>query len=526
MRRPLIVLTVAAALAVPARGADPGPDPAALAAVIDHLIGEGLAARNVRPAPRADDATFFRRVNLALAGRVPLPADVRAFVADTDPDKRRKAVDRLLASPAHANHFTTLWRGWLLPEAVTNQDVAAQVPGFEAWLRPQLADNVRYDKFVTGLLTYPINPRQAMAMARPGAPVDPDTASPVGFYVAKDAKPENLAAATARLFLGVQLECAQCHDHPFAKWSREQFWGLAAFFGGVERPGNTPGAALREVFDRRELPIPNTDRIAVPTFLDDTEPVWRFKTSGRVTLAKWVTAKDNPFFARAAANRLWGYLFGVGIVDPVDDFNEQNRPSHPALLDALAGAFAASGFDTRYLIRAVMLSAAYQRDSAAADPGQIDPRAYARFPVQGLTPEQLYDSLAVVTGGRAEGPGGVYLQDPGSGRRQFLERFSLTGKRTETETTILQALTLMNGGLVAEATTPGSSRTLGAIVELPGLTPAERLEAIYLAVLSRLPRPEERERVLRHLGGGEPAAAKYADVMWALLNSVEFRTNH
>jgi hypothetical protein len=403
--------------------------------------------------------------------------------------------------------------------------VATQVPGFEAWLRPQIAGNVPFDKFVTALLTYPINQRQAVA--RPGQAMAADgTTSPVAFYAAKDAKPENLAAATSRLFLGVQLECAQCHDHPFAKWSREQFWGMAAFFGGVERPGNQAGAALREVFDRRELPIPNTERVAPAMFLDDTEPVWRFKTSGRITLAKWMTAKENPFFARATVNRLWGYLLGVGIVDPVDDFNEQNKPSHPDLLTAMAAAFASSGFDTRYLTKAIVLSEAYQRDSTATEPGQLDSRAFARFPAHGLTPEQLFDSFAVVTGGLSEGPGGAYLQNPGSGRRQFLDKFNLTGKRTEAETTILQALTLMNGGLVTEATDLKASRTLGAIVGLPGLTPAERVDAIFLAVLSRPAKPEERARILRHVGGDEPKVERYADVMWVLLNGVEFRTNH
>jgi hypothetical protein len=530
MRRPFLFLPVVAlglsASARPVAAADvsSSPDPAPLTAAIDRHIVDGLSARGVRPAPPADDATFFRRVNVALAGRIPLPAEVRAFLADSDPDKRRKAVEKLLANPAYANHFTTLWRGWLIPEAITDNNIATQVPGFEAWLRPQIAGNVPFNKIVEDLLTYPLNPRTAISRNAP-PPADGGT-NPVAFYVAKDAKPENLAAATARVFLGVQLECAQCHDHPFAKWSREQFWGLAAFYGGVERPGGpNPNGVIREVFDRRELPIPNTDpvRIAAPTFLDDTEPQWRFKSSGRITLAKWVTAKDNPFFARAMANRLWGYLFGVGIVDPVDDFNEKNPPSHPELLDELARAFASSGFDVKYLLKAMVLSEAYQRDSTATDKGQQDVRSYARFPVQGLTPEQLFDSLAVVVGARSEGPGGAYLQNPGSGRRQFLEKFNPTGKKTETETTIIQALTLMNGGMVAEATNMQSSRTLGAIVELPGLTPEERIDAIYLAVLSRLAKPEEKAVAIRHVGA---KSEKYADVMWALLNGIEFRTNH
>jgi Protein of unknown function (DUF1553)/Protein of unknown function (DUF1549) len=520
-----MLIPAAAAAADPPAGnrAKAKPDPVALAAVIDRHVGDTLKAHKVPPAPRADDATFFRRVNLVLAGRVPVPSEVRLFVADTDPDKRAKVIDKLLASAAYANHMTATWRGWLLPEAVTDFQVAAAVPGFEAWLRPRVQSNVPFDQFVTELLTVSLNGRPAAARV-PGLDDDPDAASPLAFYTAKGGKPENLAAATSRLFLGVQLECAQCHDHPFAKWSRDQFWGLAAFYAGVEQQGG----GLREVLDRRELSIPNGDHTVPATFLDDKIPEWQFRKSPRVTLAAWLTAKDNPFFARAAANRLWGFAFGVGLVDPIDDFNEKNLPSHPELLDALAKAFVESGYDTKFILRAVLLSDTFQRSSALTDPAQKDPRLYAHFPVQGLTPEQLFDSLSVVIGTPLEGPGGLYLQNPGSPRRQFLETFALFGRKTENDTTIIQALTLMNGGLVGGATTLESSRTLAAVVELPGLTVAERVEAIYLATLGRLPKPEELRRAVAHVeaGGTGKEKERYADVLWALLNGVEFRTNH
>ena len=517
----------AALIASTANAADPPakaakPDPAALAAVIDARVAEALKAHKLPASPRSDDATFFRRANLVLAGRVSVPSEVRLFLADTDPNKRAKAIDKLLASAAHANQMTTTWRGWLLPEAVTDPQIAVAVPGFEAWLRPRIQSNVPFDQFVTELLTVPLNARSA---ARP-APDDPDgTANPLAFYTAKQGKPENLAAAASRLFLGVQIECAQCHDHPFGKWSRDQFWGMAAFFAGVEQP---MGGGLREVFDRRELSIPGADRTVPATFLDDKEPEWQFKKSPRVTLAAWITARDNPYFARATVNRLWGFAFGVGLVDPVDDFNDKNAPSHPELLDQLAKAFIESGYDTKFVLRAIALSDTFQRSSATTDPGQKDVRLYARFPVQGLTPEQLFDSLSVVIGTGLEGPGGAYLQNPGSGRRQFLESFALTGRKTESSTTIIQALTLMNGGLVGAATTVESSRTLAAVVELPGLTPEERVEALYLAALGRAPKPEELKRAVGHVKGAGTGEAKerYADVLWALLNGVEFRTNH
>ena len=181
----------------------------------------------------------------------------------------------------------------------------------------------------------------------------------------------------------------------------------------------------------------------------------------------------------------------------------------------------------KFILRAIVLSETFQRASTVTDPGHANPRLFARFPVQGLTPEQLFDSLSVVIGTGLEGPGGMYLQNPGAGRRQFLEAFAVSGRKTENPTTIIQALALMNGGLVGGATTVESSRTLAAVVELPGLTPAERVEALYFAALSRPPRPEELRRAVGHVeAGGGTAKARYADVLWALLNGVEFRTNH
>jgi hypothetical protein len=510
-------------LTSPAAAAGPPPDAAALATEIDRLVAAQLQAHHVVPAPRADDATYFRRVNLVLAGRIPVPSEVRAFLADTTPDKRAKAVDRLLRSAAFANHLTTSWRGWLLPEAALSPEAANGVPAFESWLHARIRADVPLDRIVTELLTYPLDGRQA-AGRLPGGDGEAET-GPLGFYTAKDAKPENLAAATARIFLGVHLECAQCHNHPFAKWKREQFWGLAAFFGGVERAS---GGGLREVPGRRELSIPNSEQAVPATFLDDREPEWQYKKSPRATLAAWMTAPENPFFARALANRFWWFIFGVGLVDPVDDFHDQNLPSHPELLDLLARSLVQSGFDTRFLLRAICLSDTFGRGSVVSDPARQGVRLYAHFPVQALSPEQLYDSLAVVLGHPLEGPGsGVSLQGGNPARRQFLETFSTTGQATAAPTTILQALTLMNGDLVGGAAGANPGRTVGAIAGLPGLTPAERVEALYLTALGRPPRPTELQRTLRHVeADGEHKDASYGDVLWALLNSLEFRTNH
>lgn len=492
----------------------PRPDPAALAVEIDRLVAEKLKSNGITAAPAAEDAAWFRRVNLVLAGRIPMPSDVRAFLGDAGPDKRARAIERLLASSAYVNHLTTSWRNWLLPEAQTNPEIANAVPPFEAWLRTRIRTGMPLDQLTRELLTHPLNSRTAMAADSESSE---NETGPQAFYLAKEGKPENLAAATSRIFLGVHLECAQCHNHPFARWTREQFWGMAAFFAGVERP---MGGGLREMTGRRELLIPNSDRAVPITFLDDRAPEWQYKKSPRVTLAAWVTAPENPFFAKAMANRLWWLVFGVGLVVPVDDLHDQNPPSHPELLDTLARALVDSGFDTRFLLRAICQSQTFGRASLVGEPQRQETRLFAHFPIQGLAPEQLYQSLAVVLG--------TPPQLVEANRQQFLETFAATNNPTDSPTTILQALSLMNGSLVGSATDVGSGRLLGSVLQLSGLTPAESVETLYLATLSRPPAKGELQRALRYLEKGEAKTSdtRYGDLLWALLNGVEFRTNH
>jgi len=522
-------LGVLAVTAVAAFGLNK-PDPQHLSKQIDSRINERLTTVSVKPAPLADDATFARRTYLLLVGRVALTSEVHAFLEDKDPKKRDKLVVKLMKSPGYTNHFNTVWRNWLIPEAATRYEIMYLMPQFDNWIRPKLKNNVPFDQIVRELITTPVAPQN------PNQGFDPygggGVPSPLPWYYAKDAKPENLAAAVTRQFLGVQLECAQCHNHPFAKWSRTQFWGMAAFFGGIQstQPDQPYFSPLREVFDRRELAIPNSnsDEVIQATFLDDSEPEWKAKTSSRVALADWMTKPGNPFFARATVNRMWAYVFGVGIVEPVDDFTDENKPSHPELLHELAKAFEKSGYDQQYLLRAIMATDAYQRSSAQTEPGQSDARLLARFPVQGLTPEQLYDSLATVVMADPEQNVMFAFQNPQSPRRMFLEKFALTGKKTESQTSILQALTLMNGQTVAEATQSDGGKLIASVIEIPGLTDAERVDAIYLAALGRKPTAEERVRVEKHLKTGLlwGKTRRYGDLLWALLNSTEFRTNH
>lgn len=499
-----------------------------LAGKIDLYVGGAWAASGTRPAPVADDAEFLRRVYLDLTGRIPPVSEARAFLADPAPDKRRRLVERLLDSPGYVLHFTNVYRALLIPEAGTNIQLRVALPSFEAWLRERVADNVGYDDLVRGILTVGLG----RDMMRSPDLYEQGEASPLAFYAAKEAKPEGLAAATSRLFLGLRLECAQCHDHPFASWKREQFWNLAAFFAGLQPRGDNVFAPVREITGNREIMIPGKEQMVPAVFLDGTEPKFEYKVSTRITLADWITSPENPYFARTAANRIWALLFGIGIVDPPDDFGDEHPPSHPRLLDELARSFAAQRFDVKFLIRAITSSRAYQLSSVRTHPSQDDPRQFARMAVKNLTPEQLFDSVAQATGYREpettpRSPGELMTQS--GPRAEFLNRFAGQESRTEASTTILQALFLMNGHFVADVTSLERSQTLAAAVQAPFLDPAQQIETLFLATLSRPPRPAEAARLLDyvHRGGarGNPREA-LADVFWALLNSAEFAHNH
>ena len=506
-----------------------GDEVVELATEIDGLIRRRLAAENVTAAPAADDAEFLRRVFLDLGGRIPPSTRVRRFLADRDPDKRRKVVDELLDSSLYVVHFSNVWRKALLPETQADPQTRVLVPAFEAWLRQKLTDDTSYSEMVREIVTVPLaasrNPREIPGQA--------DRPSPLAFYQAKQIKPENLAASTARTFLGIRIECAQCHDHPFDNWKQNDFWSFAAFFAGMERQGRGGFlAAIREVADRRKLKIPGTETSVGPVFLDGSRPLPTQTRGARQLLADWMITAENSYFAKAAVNRLWSQMFGIGLVDPPDDFTADNPPSHPKLLDLLASEFASHNFDVRHILRSIVASDAYQRTSRQTDPSQQKPRLFSRMAVKGLSPEQIFDSLAQATGyvpaavdRTSTGPGAL-----DSVRSEFVDLFGDDSSRpTQQRTTILQALALMNGGLVSEATSLDRSRTLTAVVEFPALGTGDRVEALFLAALGRRPGAKRLAALVAYVDAGgvtkDPAAA-LADVFWALLNSSEFLLNH
>ncbi|HVV98980.1 MAG TPA: DUF1549 and DUF1553 domain-containing protein [Planctomycetaceae bacterium] len=515
--------------AEPKSTAAPIYDPAevqALADLIDQRIGEVWKRENVVPATAADDLQFLRRVSLDVGGRIPAVSEVRAYLADQSPEKRRAVVDRLLDSPAYVVHFTSVWRAVMLPEADADLQLRFLLPNFEAWLRQRLIDGVAYDELVRELLTIPLTATGPNPQSR--------ELTPIAYYQAKQLKAENLAAGTARTFLGVRIECAQCHDHPFDHWKREEFWSYASFFAGVERPAGPEGQVMPGMEDagKHSLKIPGSEKIVQAAFLGGAEPKWEANSNSRKVLADWLTADENPYFARAAVNRLWSQFFGTGLVDPVDDFCDQNRPSHPELLDELARSFVAHRYDVKFMIRAITSSRAYQLSSIQNDRSQQDPHRFARMPLRGLTPAQLFDSLAQATGyyERFENRNPLVIAD-NTPRAEFLESFGQQdgSGATERATTILQALVMMNGRFVSEATSIDKSATLTALNEFPLMTTRDRLETIYLAALCRQPTTDELDKMTKYVDGGGPtkdSKRALGDVFWALLNASEFLFNH
>jgi hypothetical protein len=500
------LLTAVAALLLPA---DAPLDAGALSGRIDARLAARQAKDGVRTAPRADDAEFFRRLCLDLIGRIPIVAELKDFLDDDRADKRTRWADELLDGPDYAGlcaaHFATRWRKLLLARAGANARVVA--PKLEAWLARRLRQNTPYDRLVRELLT---------------------GADGQAFDRAYDNKPANLAGSTARLFLGVKLECAQCHDdRTGAPWKRTQFWEYAAFFGAVAEKGDGRPSRIQ---------IPDTTTWVECRFLDGARPAAKGETPPRALLAEWMTRPDNPWFARAAVNRLWHSFFGTGLIDPVDGLGGADAScSHPELLDELTRQFVAHGFDQKYLIRALVGSQAYQRTSRPSHDSQRDPRHFARAAVRGLSPEQLYQSFLTATGFRPELARAPSGPDQGYGRAstagQFLAHFNDPNEEPiAAQTSIQQALFLMNDRLMDDATSLAGSPVLAAVAKAgPRRSTARQVEELYLAVLSRPPRPEESERLVRYVERDTAARGRTAalgDVFWALLNSPEFALNH
>ncbi|MEZ6063008.1 MAG: DUF1549 and DUF1553 domain-containing protein [Planctomycetaceae bacterium] len=528
------VLAVIGLIAVMNHTAACGDDlrkPAAVAAEVDRLLEESWNSNDIAPADPADDSAYLRRVYLDLAGRIPAVSELREFLADERPDKRTAIVEQLMDSPAYVRNFTTVWRNTLIPQANMQVEFRGVIPGFEAWLWERIADGRPYDEMVREIITADITPERVSGQALTA------TTTPDAFFVVRQLKPENLATGTSRVFLGVRLDCAQCHDHPFDKWKQRQFWNLAAFYSGFSTgtaaADNPQMMMFREDASSRSIAIPGTDETAAAIYLTGMSPSWDDprETTPRELLATWLTDPQNPWFARMAANRMWAQFFGRGIVNPVDDFSDNNPPSHPEVLNLLAEQFAVHDFDLKFLIRTLTSTRAYQLSSRQSHESQADPSAFAKAALRGMTPEQYFDSLAEAVGYyqpyRSENP---FVLDTNTPRSMFLELFRDDAESPlDRETTILQALAMMNGRFIDDATSLDESQTLKAIAEFPLMTDDDRLETLFMATVTRRPTVEEHTRFGQYLKSGGAtgdSAAALSDIFWALLNSSEFLLNH
>lgn len=502
---------------------------------LDFCMRTDWQAARVTPAPVADDGEFLRRIFLHLNGTIPDVTTVRRFLADDSPLKRSRQIDECLDGPAYCTHFAEVFKDVLLPDSGENFFVRQASRGFEIWLVRQLAEEARYDDVVRRIVVGSAETPETGGFGF-SETVSVNQFNPSGFYLSRESVPESLAAASMRHFLGVRIECAQCHDHPFDDWKQEQFWGIAAFFSR-QTLATGPGEVTFQI------KIPNTDRTVRAAFLDDSPTGWKAGTNSRQAIADWMTSPTNRRFSEAIVNRVWGHLFGRGLVHPVDDFYDGNPASHPAVLSLLADEFVKHDFDLKFLLRAITCSQTYQLSSRRTDESQDAPEMFARMSAQGLTASQLRNSIIQAVGTRPD----ARLELTQNGRGVSFDEVSLVrlfpnnaGSSQERESSILQSLLLMNSPMMSQAVSPGQPGTLSAALDAPFLNTDQKIDTLFLATLTRFPEPSERERVhaflketpsqgftlpfLKQPGPG--AQNGYSGLLWALLNSSEFCLNH
>lgn len=498
---------------------------------IDKALDAKLQRLKIQPSDIVEDAGFLRRVSLDLAGRLPAPPEVRAFVADASKTKRSAVIDQLIASPAYVDHWTLKW-GDLLQN---NRKYLGEKGAYEfrEWIRDSMAQNKPYDRMVREMLT-----ARGSSYENPAA----------NFYrVTRDPKPT--MEKTTQVFLGVRMVCAQCHDHPFERWTQNQYYEMAAFFSAVGlRPGYEVGEEI--LYDQRQdfdMKHPKDSRVMNPKFI--VPATWSAEAGGavptgtvptdqrrRMVYAEWLTAKDNPFFAKSTVNRVWSYFFGRGIIDPVDDIRASNPPANPALLDALAKDFVAHDFDLRYLMRTIANSRAYQTSIATNEWNAQDTENFSHAVPRRLSAEELMDALAQATGVRpvfAEAPpdtNAEQITDPHIGKDGFLDLFGRPSRESSCECerrsdlSLPQALNLVNGRTISDAVADANGRIAKSI--LGGRPDRELVEDLYLASLSRPPSAAELDKGLKYLEAGAGRAARAQDLLWALVNSKAFLYNY
>ncbi|TWU54872.1 hypothetical protein Poly51_35940 [Rubripirellula tenax] len=483
---------------------------------VDQRLEELWRQRSVDPVDPADSYQLTRRLYLDLTGRVPRIHEIKSSL-DLEPSA---LVEELLASREFSNHMATVWSRLLLPEAVDLSQFGG-VEAFNAWLANQFADNVGYDEIVRQLL---------QAEGRVGE------SGPVLFYTALQLKPDELAKQTARVFLGSRIDCAQCHDHPTDDWTQQDFWAYAAFFARISRPEGrmeamSPVLRVRDV-PRGDVKIPDTEQIVQPRFLGgEAFAEQPGEALRRQALSKWMT--NSRQFSRATVNHVWTHFFGVGLVDPADDFGPHNPSVSPELLDELAEFLIQCDFDLRELVRVITSSGAYRLGSESEVHSADQLRYYAQMNTKWLTAEQLYDALMTSTRSTqsfvATDETMTSMMFADTSRAAFIEKFKAPrGSAIDYQAGIPQALSMMNGLLTLQATEAESSGMMNAL-SAPFFTDSQRVETIFMAVVSRPPASEELDTILPMLDSAASVEEKQqvlSDLFWAILNTAEFSTNH
>jgi hypothetical protein len=539
-------------------------------AELDRSLEAAWRAGGVHPAAVVDDATYLRRIYLDLTGVIPPPEAVLAFAAERGPDKRARAVDRLISTRRFVDHWAEYWDRTLLPREV--RDKVVDRDEFHAWLRSEIESNAPYDRFVRALIT------ASGANAPPPTPASTPVNPAVNWLLRFHNNPTDLAGTLSRLFLGVRIQCAECHDHPTENWTQQDFQRFAACFSftsmipiGEKKP--IMGIKFVELKDLdrpalgRGTPEMRAIRDAAPATLDGTD--LSAAKNRREALADWITSPKNKWFARAVVNRLWSYFLGRGFFDPVDDLREKSPIEGAAVLDRLSTAFVESGYDQKALIRWIVTSKAYQLSSHGGTGKPI--KLWSRYRLRPPAPEDLLESLI-----RATNLESAMLVASGGNLDRFKAQMKSglvfifdvdeTEEQTTFEGTIPQMLLLLNGSLIHNASSVVPGTALDQLLELP-VGDESKIEALYLRTLSRKPSPAETAHWMSYLsapsreavtttastarptkgGKGNPRAipdpveraggrlatrkvsAKdqaYEDLFWALLNSSEFFFRH
>jgi hypothetical protein len=496
---------------------------------IDELVLEKLKRLRIPPSGPATDSEFLRRAFLDTLGVLPTDEEARTFLADSSADKRAQLIDRLLARPEYVDYWSYKWSDLLLVS--TKKLKGPAVWAFSRWIRQAVESNMPWNEFAREILT-----------AR-GSTIQNGAAN--YFVLHKDAKLLN--EATTLTFLGLSIGCAQCHDHPLERWTQDDYYGMANLFARVRtKDGATDGESIVFVTDEGDIKHPTRAGPPIPRPLDGAALAVDDPHDRRAHLAAWVTAPENPYFARALANRVWANYMGRGLVEMVDDLRATNPPSNAVLLGALADSFVKSGYDVKQLIRTIMTSAAYQRSPRATAENLADDRFYSHYLVKRMSAEVMLDALAQVTAVPTEFPdyprGERALELPDANVASYFlstfgrpaREFTCECERSE-EPSITQTLHLANGKTLNEKLNAKDN-----IIERwleQNLSDADLVERVYLSALSRYPSAEEKSSLTAALAEaasveGDAAAKRAArretieDLLWAVLTSKEFLFVH